>query len=152
MTARDPIPSCLEDVIFVLFKNTKWLSVLLSDILSDQLCSQRKGITFTERTHKAWGPCLPSRRAGALGPCLNKTWADDSLPFLSQVHLFELMILCCYSDCSCGRLIWLPRARYIIPEEHPRITSSPLKLRLVFCGYYLMKLPVEDLWGFCFSN
>ena len=31
-------------------------------------------------------------------------------------------------------------------QQHPRVASS-----LVFCGYYLMKLPVEDLWGVCFS-
>ena len=29
--------------------------------------------------------------------------------------------------------------------QHPEVTSSLLTLRLVFCGYYLMKLPVEDL-------
>jgi hypothetical protein len=31
--------------------------------------------------------------------------------------------------------------------QHPGFVSSLLTLRLVFCGYYLMKLPVEDLWG-----
>ena len=36
--------------------------------------------------------------------------------------------------------------------QHPRVTSSLLMLRLVFCGYYLMKLPIEDLWSVCFSN
>jgi hypothetical protein len=30
--------------------------------------------------------------------------------------------------------------------QHPGVASSLLTLRLVFCGYYLMKLPVEDLW------
>ena len=29
--------------------------------------------------------------------------------------------------------------------QHPGVASSLLTLRLVFCGYYLMKLPVEDL-------
>ena len=29
--------------------------------------------------------------------------------------------------------------------QHPGVVSSLLTLRLVFCGYYLMKLPVEDL-------
>ena len=28
--------------------------------------------------------------------------------------------------------------------HHPGVASSLLTLRLVFCGYYLMKLPVED--------
>ena len=36
--------------------------------------------------------------------------------------------------------------------QHPGVTSSLLTLILVFCGYYLLKLPVEDLWGICFSN
>ena len=39
-----------------------------------------------------------------------------------------------------------------IEGQHPGVTSSMLMLRLGFCGYYLMKLPVEDLWGVCFSN
>jgi hypothetical protein len=29
--------------------------------------------------------------------------------------------------------------------QHPGLASSLLTLRRVFCGYYLMKLPVEDL-------
>ena len=29
--------------------------------------------------------------------------------------------------------------------QHPGVASSLLTLRLVFCGYYLTKLPVEDL-------
>ena len=29
-------------------------------------------------------------------------------------------------------------------SQHPGVASSLLTLRLVFCGYYLMKLPVED--------
>jgi hypothetical protein len=29
--------------------------------------------------------------------------------------------------------------------QHPGVACSLLTLRLVFCGYYLMKLPVEDL-------
>lgn len=44
MEHETPSPAAWEDVIFVLFKNTKWLPVLLSDILSDQLCSQREGM------------------------------------------------------------------------------------------------------------
>ena len=28
---------------------------------------------------------------------------------------------------------------------NPGVASSLLTLRLVFCGYYLLKLPVEDL-------
>ena len=32
------------------------------------------------------------------------------------------------------------------------VASSLLMLRLVFCGYYLMKLSVEGFWGVCFSN
>ena len=36
--------------------------------------------------------------------------------------------------------------------QHPGVASSLLTLRVVFCGYYLMKLPVKDLWGVCFSN
>ena len=31
--------------------------------------------------------------------------------------------------------------------QHPRVASSLWTLRLAFCGYHLMKLPVEDLWG-----
>ena len=30
-------------------------------------------------------------------------------------------------------------------RPHSRVISSLLTFRLVFCGYYLMKLPVEDL-------
>ena len=53
------------------------------------------------------------------------------------------------------RLRWAKEHRHWTEElglegQHPRITSS--LLRRVFCGYYLMKLPVEDLWGVCFSN
>jgi hypothetical protein len=29
--------------------------------------------------------------------------------------------------------------------QHPGVASSLLTLRLVFYGYYIMKLPVEDL-------
>ena len=29
--------------------------------------------------------------------------------------------------------------------QHPRVTSSLWTLRLVLCGYHLMKLPVEDM-------
>ena len=29
--------------------------------------------------------------------------------------------------------------------QHPGVGASLLTLRLIFCGYYLMKLPVEDL-------
>ena len=29
--------------------------------------------------------------------------------------------------------------------QHPGVAPSLLMLRLVFCGYYLMKLPIEDL-------
>ena len=32
-----------------------------------------------------------------------------------------------------------------IEGRHPGVASSLLTLRLVFCGYYLMKMPVEDL-------
>ena len=46
--------------------------------------------------------------------------------------------------------IWLFLAA--LPRRHPRVASSLLTLRLVFCEYYLMKLPVEDLWDVCFSN
>jgi hypothetical protein len=35
--------------------------------------------------------------------------------------------------------------------QHPEVASSLLTLRLVFCGYDLMKLPVEDLRGVWFS-
>ena len=31
--------------------------------------------------------------------------------------------------------------------QHSGVTSSLLTLRLVFCGAYLLRLPVEDLWG-----
>ena len=36
--------------------------------------------------------------------------------------------------------------------QHPGVASSLWMLRLAFCGYHLMKLPVEDLWGVYFSN
>ena len=36
--------------------------------------------------------------------------------------------------------------------QHPGVASSVLMLRLVYCGYFFMKLPVEDLWCVCFSN
>ena len=36
--------------------------------------------------------------------------------------------------------------------QHPGVASSLWTLRLAFCGYHLMKLPVEDLWGVYFSN
>ena len=39
-----------------------------------------------------------------------------------------------------------------LEDQHPGVASSLFMLRLVFCGYYIMKLPVEDLWGVCFSN
>jgi hypothetical protein len=32
-----------------------------------------------------------------------------------------------------------------LERQHPGGASSLLTLTLVFCGYYLMKLPVEDL-------
>ena len=35
--------------------------------------------------------------------------------------------------------------RGTLEGQHPGVASSLLTLRLVFCGYYLMKLPVEDL-------
>ena len=34
--------------------------------------------------------------------------------------------------------------------QHPGVVSSLWTLRLAFCGYHLMKLPVEDLWGVLF--
>ena len=37
--------------------------------------------------------------------------------------------------------------RGTLPGRHTGVASSLLTLRLVFCGYYLMKLPVEDLRG-----
>lgn len=36
--------------------------------------------------------------------------------------------------------------------QHPGVASSLLTLRLVFCGYYLMKPLVEDLWDVFSSN
>ena len=36
--------------------------------------------------------------------------------------------------------------------RRPGVVSSLLTLRMMFWGYYLMKLPAEDLWGVCFSN
>ncbi len=33
--------------------------------------------------------------------------------------------------------------------QHPGVSSSLLMLRLVLCGYHLIKLPVLDLWGSC---
>ena len=39
-----------------------------------------------------------------------------------------------------------------LEDQHPGVASSLLTLRLVFCWYYLMKLPVDDLWGVCFSK
>ena len=55
------------------------------------------------------------------------------------------------------RLRWAKQHRQWTEElclegQHPGVASSLSMLRLVFCGYYLMKLPVEDLWGVCFSN
>ena len=55
------------------------------------------------------------------------------------------------------RLRWAKEHRHWTEElwlegQHPGVASSLLTLRLVFCGYYLMKLPVEDMWGICFSN
>ena len=48
------------------------------------------------------------------------------------------------------RLRWAKAHRHWTEEldlegQHPRVASSLLTLRLVFCGYYLIKLPVEDL-------
>ena len=48
------------------------------------------------------------------------------------------------------RLRWAKEHRHWTEEvylegQHPGDASSLLTLRLVFCGYYLMKLPVEDL-------
>jgi hypothetical protein len=44
------------------------------------------------------------------------------------------------------RLRWAKEHRHWTVElQHPGVTSSLLTLRLVFCEYYLMKLPVEDL-------
>ena len=55
------------------------------------------------------------------------------------------------------RLRWAKEHRHQTQElclecQDPGVAFSLLTLRLVFCGYYLMKLPVEDLWGVCFSN
>ena len=47
------------------------------------------------------------------------------------------------------RLRWAKEHRHWTEElclegQHPRVTSSLLTLRLVFCGYFLMKLPCEE--------
>ena len=55
------------------------------------------------------------------------------------------------------RLRWAKEHRHWTEElclegQHPGVASSLLMLRPVFCGYYLMKLAFEDLWGVGFSN
>ena len=40
---------------------------------------------------------------------------------------------------------WLFSLQLCLEGHHPRVASSLLMLRLVFCRYYLMKLPVEDM-------
>jgi hypothetical protein len=48
------------------------------------------------------------------------------------------------------RLRWAKEHRHwtealCVEGQQPGVASSLLTLRLVFCRYYLMKLPVEDL-------
>jgi hypothetical protein len=38
-----------------------------------------------------------------------------------------------------------PTEELCLEGQHSGVASSLLTLRLVFCVYYLMKLPVEDL-------
>uniref|UniRef100_A0A0E9W5L7 Uncharacterized protein n=1 Tax=Anguilla anguilla TaxID=7936 RepID=A0A0E9W5L7_ANGAN len=72
--------------------------------------------------------------------CLSRTLLSN-LPLSNVCVLLPILIFTFYwpvSDMAFSLLLCLV-------GQHPGVTSSLLTLRLVFCGYHLMKLPVEDL-------
>jgi hypothetical protein len=89
------------------------------------------GISYGQRTqlHFIYGNLTPLRDAVLLGT------VSKEKPYLRLANKKK-------------RLRWEKEHRHWTEElclegQHPGVASS--LLRLVFCGYYLMNLPVEDL-------
>ena len=70
---------------------------------------------------------------------------SDRFGILGRVPLFSVCVLLTIL------LVYWPvwdvafSLQLCLEGQHPGVASSLLTLRRVFCGYYLMKLPVEDL-------
>ena len=96
---------------------------------------------------------LNSTRKTPVSTSTVKRWLRDA-GLLGRVPLSSVCVLLPILIFSFYWPVWdmAFSLQLCLEGQHPRVASSLLTLRLVFCGYYLMKLPAEDLWGACFSN